>query len=1080
MEDGGPLAYPRQVKPGWTAHVNRDGRLYYCNHLTKTASWLPPADTYDVTSVLPFGWEEAVDSNGHSYFINHVNQTTIKDPPPKDWAPEEAPPKPRRVTLTRDGKQGFGFVAGSEKPVIVRFVTDNGPSDGKLLPGDQILEINGEDVRKVAREHAIQLIRSCPEKVELIVCQPPLDNSARKSALLSVAKKAKLRSHPSRVRFAEGVVVNGTVAEKGVALMPNVLKVFLENGQTKSFKYDGSTTVQDVTDSLLQKLGILAGEHFCLALEHVTGRKNKLTLLQPHQHLAKIAARPGSHNLRCLFRVVFVPSEPEALLHRDPVAFEYLYLQCCNDVVQERFAPELKYETALRLAALHIQQHAMANNLQGKLGAKNIEKEFGLERFVPISLMESMKRKELRKLIGHFLKLCTTQPMSDIQAKLYYLHIISDLPSYGAKCFSTNIKDINFQETNMETVVLISPKFGISQIAGMRSATPMPLADIHSVRHVSVSKQDELSTQVTLHLLGADQICLSLEEKDAEELVLVLRGYFHLLTGLHLSLDCPPEDPTPAYDAVPPYQGFHLVVPDWWSYIAANNKCQLVNLAVPPPYHAADGKTVDSNMNSMLRNANKENRQSSSEDSTSPEASEEARQRLSEMHRLVLASEQYLNDHGDEKESDSEGSSQMSSLLDTEQPELKHSDSLLLLAHGGHKANLEEEMSAVVRSLDINGDTTESSDTDSMSTPTSSPSHNKAGLRPGSLLKPSDSSFGLHSPDNVLPRAGNSDMKEILLRLQQDTSLPYHFAEGTLYLDPDIIDLTMIPPPITPDNLALSFLDSPSSPPTPFADQLPPLLPGPHHEWDQDMLDELLDSNLDLDEFLATVVVPAPNQSGITELTPEEVSAYIIPPPPPPSQSNILASLSLYNPRNHYVNNSARSSLIYRNRNNMVKFEKISTSQAKEKINQLSEHLLNLAEQCRGYIAAGGGENEDVNLYRATQTKLCNEVRALVASSKLLVQAAAEGLRANLEGTLANCLNSLNNIFSLSEELCVNTDAPSHTMSLILRSRDVCECLVATINSIDNPKSTSNVQKCAEDLVNALTSLLKGLKVLGS
>lgn len=32
-------------------------------------------------------------------------------------------------------------------------------------------------------------------------------------------------------------------------------------------------------------------------------------------------------------------------------------------------------------------------------------REFGLERFVPASLMESMKRKELRRLIGHFLKL---------------------------------------------------------------------------------------------------------------------------------------------------------------------------------------------------------------------------------------------------------------------------------------------------------------------------------------------------------------------------------------------------------------------------------------------------------------------------------------------------------------------------------------------------------------------------------------------------------------------------------------------------------------------------------------------------
>lgn len=120
----------------------------------------------------------------------------------------------------------------------------------------------------------------------------------------------------------------------------------------------------------------------------------------------------------------------------------------------------------------------------------------------------------------------------------------------------------------METVVLISPKFGISQIAGMRSNTvslnicsftrvaynifllqPMPIADIQSVRHVTVTRQDELSTMVTLHLLGSDQICLSMEDKDSEELVLVLRGYYHLLTGIHLSVDCPPEDPTPVYDS---------------------------------------------------------------------------------------------------------------------------------------------------------------------------------------------------------------------------------------------------------------------------------------------------------------------------------------------------------------------------------------------------------------------------------------------------------------------------------------------------------------------------------------------------
>lgn len=36
------------------------------------------------------------------------------------------------MVLERDPELGFGFVAGSERPVLVRFVTDNSPSVGKV------------------------------------------------------------------------------------------------------------------------------------------------------------------------------------------------------------------------------------------------------------------------------------------------------------------------------------------------------------------------------------------------------------------------------------------------------------------------------------------------------------------------------------------------------------------------------------------------------------------------------------------------------------------------------------------------------------------------------------------------------------------------------------------------------------------------------------------------------------------------------------------------------------------------------------------------------------------------------------
>lgn len=90
--------------------------------------------------------------------------------------------------------------------------------------------------------------------------------------------------------------------------------------------------------------------------------------------MLQIASRPGAHKLRCLFRVAFVPASAAALAQRDLTALDYLYTQCCNDVIQERFAPELPYDMALRLAALHIYQHALANTIPAsKLTLKVIE-----------------------------------------------------------------------------------------------------------------------------------------------------------------------------------------------------------------------------------------------------------------------------------------------------------------------------------------------------------------------------------------------------------------------------------------------------------------------------------------------------------------------------------------------------------------------------------------------------------------------------------------------------------------------------------------------------------------------------------
>ena len=68
-------------------------------------------------------------------------------------------------------------------------------------------------------------------------------------------------------------------------------------------------------------------------------------------------------------------------------------------------------------------------------------KECGLDKFVPHSLLDSMKGKDLRKMLSHYIKLNQglTAPgqkqLTELQAKLHYMKMIGELRSFGGKCF---------------------------------------------------------------------------------------------------------------------------------------------------------------------------------------------------------------------------------------------------------------------------------------------------------------------------------------------------------------------------------------------------------------------------------------------------------------------------------------------------------------------------------------------------------------------------------------------------------------------------------------------------------------------
>lgn len=176
-------------------------------------------------------------------------------------------------------------------------------------------------------------------------------------------------------------------------------------------------------------------------------------------------------------------------------------------------------------------------------------------------------------------------------------------------------------------------------------------------------------------------------------------------------------------------------------------------------------------------------------------------------------------------------------------------------------------------------------------------SENKANLRNPTnpkTFKQIRTSFGLHSPDS-LGDATDTNLKDYLRQLKEASSnennqgqdlaakklvelYGYEIGEDMIETDPDLIDLTSIPPPQTPDEL-----DIPnhllSMPPTGFDDTDGAASAGQKTE---------------LEEFLNKVRVEPPTKivTPAVELTPEEIAQFIIPPPPTSSTTTKTTSVN--------------------------------------------------------------------------------------------------------------------------------------------------------------------------------------------
>ncbi|XP_078532430.1 FERM and PDZ domain-containing protein 1 isoform X2 [Lissotriton helveticus] len=421
----------------------------------------------------------------------------------------------------------YGFEISQNHPLSIASVIAGGPADGKLMPGDQILKLHNEAVEDMSIEQAVDIIRQSEDSVPITVLRYP---SGPKSSFLTAEKRARLKCNPVKVRFAEEVLVNGHTQGNSLLFMPNVLKVYLENGQTKAFKFEKKTTVKDIILTLKEKLSINSIEHFALALEEQYNIA-KLYLLHDEELIEQVVQKRESHDYRCLFRVCFVPRDPWDLLQEDPVVFEYLYLQSCSDVLQERFAVEMKCSVALRLAALHIQERIFSCAQPQKISMKYIEKDWGIENFISPTLLRNMRGKDIKKAINFHMKRNQAlldprqKPLSAAQVRLSYLKILGELKTYGGKIFNATLL---LQDRESHVSLLVGAKYGISQIVNNKLNIMSTLAEFASITRIELTSESEKVSMMKVYLQDVKPLTLLLESNNAKDLACLISGYYKL------------------------------------------------------------------------------------------------------------------------------------------------------------------------------------------------------------------------------------------------------------------------------------------------------------------------------------------------------------------------------------------------------------------------------------------------------------------------------------------------------------------------------------------------------------------------
>uniref|UniRef100_A0A8P4KTS9 Disks large homolog 4 n=1 Tax=Dicentrarchus labrax TaxID=13489 RepID=A0A8P4KTS9_DICLA len=172
--------------------LKNTGEVVYLKVATPTSQYIHPADRYsppDLTSLCepcpPI--EDQTLGDTPDYMCDYPQ--ALPPPSPRRYSPiprgmmgeDDYSREPRRVCVQR-GSTGLGFnIVGGEdgEGIFISFILAGGPADlsGELRKGDQILSVNGVDLRYATHEQAAAALKNAGQTVTIVAQYRPEEYS---------------------------------------------------------------------------------------------------------------------------------------------------------------------------------------------------------------------------------------------------------------------------------------------------------------------------------------------------------------------------------------------------------------------------------------------------------------------------------------------------------------------------------------------------------------------------------------------------------------------------------------------------------------------------------------------------------------------------------------------------------------------------------------------------------------------------------------------------------------------------------------------------------------------------------------